>query len=466
MATSSISMTKWVDITSGSLPAGGDDRELILRVITDSAKITPDKVYECTDAAGVRALFGEGKETAIAEKYFSYISNSATKPAKISFWRPGYFEYTENTTAKGGEVEFSEEASVVPKVYKTGDTITSGTKISDTFAVTLDKMAKTSDNFATIMVIYGYEFTSSEEGISALKTSEPMILDAVGGSDYVASWSANAIASWVGAQNRRFRYAFHVDITKLAKQVDSLNWATVEGAEAYLSRLTVPGVTAVLDDAFVNGDATTYPEWFTCALLAATKYTRANATIIQDFKGSELGDAMVNVTCDNDSLYDILTELNVNFFGYTQKAGKKIRFYMEGYDLDGTDTSVGDNEIWLKDRIVTEVFNRFLKANKVPAGSIGVAMIKAAISGVISEALTNLAITPEKTISDADRAAIIQNTGAQDAPNQIYTNGYYLAVVEGEVGKSGKGKRRTVDYILYYSTGEGVRKVTGSHVMV
>lgn len=433
-----ISMTKWVDITSGSLPAGASDRELILRLITKSSglnnQVSPDVVYECTSAADVLGLFGAGSdEYKIAQKYFGFISLSATKAQKISFWRPN-----PGTEAESGEDPVPAE-----------DIVTS-----------LTKMADTSDNFGTLMFVdepkkvLG-DFTYGEPDETAHTTTE-----------------ANNVATWINGGNYRFRAVFHVELDKIATQTGPITWTKVEGAEDYLKQISYPCCTAVLDDAFANivdidGTPTpvsTKPGWLTTALLASTRYSRSNSTIIQEFKA--LNSADMIVTCKTDSLYNILTSLNVNFYGQTQKAGQLMAFYMEGYNLDGTDTSVCDNEIWLKDRITTEVFNRFVKCNKVPAGLVGNAMIKSAILGVISQGLNNLAVQPEKTIEDSDKAAIIQNTGDESAPGEIYTNGYYLDVRDGDTERAGNGKRRVVDYILYYSTGEGIRKVTGSHVMV
>lgn len=441
-----ISMKKFVNITSGSLPAGASDRELILRLVTKSSglnnQVQPDIVYECTSVDDVLGLFGSAApEYKIASKYFGFISLSATKAQKISFWRP----------------------KPQSDDYHGDDIVTS-----------LTKMADTSDNFATLMFV---EQPKMEIGQNAY----PLPVDGEGQDvPYSSSTEANAVATWIHGGNYRFRAVFHVDIDKLAVQTGPITWQQVMGTDgtvdgpgsavAYLKQIKYTCCTAVLDDAFANVDdqgvelGTTYPGWLTCSLLASTKYSRTNSTIIQEFKA--LNDAGMVVTCKCDSLYNILTGLNVNFYGQTQKAGQLMAFYMEGYNLDGTDTSVSDNEIWLKDRITTEVFNRFVKCNKVPAGAVGRAIIKAAINGVISEGLNNLSVQPEKTISDSDKAAIIQNTGATDAPAQIYTQGYYLDVRDGDDERAGAGIRRVVDYILYYSTGEGIRKVTGSHVMV
>lgn len=501
-----ISMKRFVDITSGSLPPGASDRELILRLVTTSSglnnQVKPDIVYECTSADDVLGLFGSASnEYKIASKYFGFISLSATKAQKISFWRPlpKIEEVTMCTVKSYPEVDgepdlenptpnhitvaaweairdrLNENNKDVPVseggtgLYWNveGDIAYDDPEVTqhgDDIVTSLTKMADTSDNFATLMFV-------TQPKMVLNQASYPLPIGEDGQDvPYSSSSEANAVASWINGGNYRFRAVFHVDIESIAEQTGSITWQKKTGADSYLQQIKYPCCTAVLDDAFANVSeegaslGTTYPGWLTCALLASTKYSRANSTIIQEFKALNSEDMVV--TCKCDSLYNILTGLNVNFYGQTQKAGQLMAFYMEGYNLDGTDTSVGDNEIWLKDRITTEVFNRFVKCNKVPAGAVGRAIIKTAINGVIAEGLNNLSVQPEKTISDEDKAAIIQNTGATDAPAQIYTQGYYLDVRDGDNERAGAGIRRVVDYILYYSTGEGIRKVTGSHVMV
>ena len=279
------------------------------------------------------------------------------------------------------------------------------------------------------------------------------------------------VCSWVQSKNGKFRLNKAVDLAQIAKQSNVATassrrvvWTKLDTADAYLASFKYAGVHCVLDDAFKLGNST-HPEWFSAALLAATRYSQNNSTIIQEFKGVD--DGNMTVTVEDESLYTILNDLNINFYGETQKAGKKLDFYMSGFNMDGTDTSVYDNEMWFKDRVESEIMNRFTGSNKIPAGIIGRSMIKTAVLDVMSQALSNLTVVPEKDMDSSTRADIIEMTGDSGAPNEIFKNGYYLQVNDGDTKVlAGGAHRRTIDYILYYSDGEGIRKVSGSDVYV
>lgn len=545
MAETSISMKKFVDITTRAPGDVARDRDMGLRVITNSKKIDGDKLETCTSAAQVRNLFGIGSaEDIVASNYFSYISLSGTKARKITFWRKrpegqievkpgneigiteGYCQVSEipaegscvirkygKETKEGEEVDvdtldetsladwrelrdtltWDEEAGaykttdnklhyafvraipgelVSVKVVSCVDFVNDVVKplassIShqsdgswevsggnswfveflpeDDLVSSLDKMVQRDDDFGTFF---------SVPALSILNTDNP---ETQGWGD-----SANAVSKWVEEHNNRFRFVQRVELGRIAER-DNNRWVKLPVAEDYLNRIRRPGTHMVLSDT-AEGEATKYPEYISCAILAATRYLQPNSTLIQEFKA--VNNSNLRVTVRDDSLFEILTGLFVNFYGLTQKAGQTYAFYMEGFNADGTDTAVYDNEMWLKDRIETRVFNRFLTCNKLPVGPIGRAMVAGAIKEVISDALTNLSVVPEKPLGDDDRAAIIANTGATDAPSKIFTDGYYLKVVDGDPDEARSTKHRRIEYVLYYATGEGVRKVEGSHVLV
>lgn len=452
-----ISMTNWVSAASTTIGSGVSDRELRLMVFTDSnaaktAGMPEDTVVEFTDSDAVLNYFNDVscEEYIIAKNYFSYTSLTSTKPMSIAFWRIA-------ESGGGGSGESGDDAD--------GDD-----RSADTYVDALRKAKNSNDNFGTFFFVNAAQIA---EVTQDPETKEWSAQDK-DGNPIPYNNTAQAIAGWVDEQNFRFRYIQKVDIENIAQQRSSILWdefVAPEGTktiwndtETYIRSVKREGVTLVLDDAFVNGGVSTRPEWLTAAMLAATRYERTNSTIIQEFKA--LNDASMNVTCDCDSLYGILCKYNINSYVRTQKAGQYVDFYSPGYNVDGTDTSVYDNEMWLKDRIASEVFNTYLRTNKIPAGIIGTSMIRSAIVNVITEGLNNLAILPEKEIEDSVKTAIAINTGSTDAPAAIYQQGWWLGVQDGMENTASGATLRKVDYLFYYSTGEGIRKVTGSHVLV
>ena len=168
---------------------------------------------------------------------------------------------------------------------------------------------------------------------------------------------------------------------------------------------------------------------------------------------------------DTNDLANTLDQLHINYNGQTQKAGSKIEFYQDGYLADGTDIAVYANEIWLKDAMATELLNLEIALDKIPANNDGLAVIEGILQGVIEEALNNGTISPGKTLTSSQKAYITQLTGDNKAWQTVELNGYVLTVELRQEVINGATKY-IADYMLVYSKGDSIRKVTGRHILI
>lgn len=194
------------------------------------------------------------------------------------------------------------------------------------------------------------------------------------------------------------------------------------------------------------------------AIAASVRYTPESAATCFMYKTFPSETPCVS----DDTTYDLLVGKNINFYGQTQVNGRMLSFYMPGFNLDGVDTAVYMNEVWLKSRVVTNFFNLMKSVERVPANYVGEAMITSSVvMPAVNDALSNGVIMPGKELSDEVRAVIYQYTGDEDAVNNILVDGYWYSIrIEPD------GENYKAIYQLVYSKGDSVRFVDGSHTLV
>lgn len=193
------------------------------------------------------------------------------------------------------------------------------------------------------------------------------------------------------------------------------------------------------------------------AIFASTDYSGTNTATTLMFK--QISGEQASVT-DSDSA-DTLDGLYVNYYGQTQANGRQLSFYQRGVNLDGQDTAVYCNEVWLQSAIATEIMNLLVSVERVPANEDGESMLNSTISAVAQRAVGNGVFEIGKTYTSAQRAAIFQLTGDKDAVTTMQNSGYWLDVVIEEDG--GQYKAR---YLLVYGKGDSVRKVEGRDILI
>lgn len=499
-----ISQSQYVAITSGVGGASAaTEKELIARCLSDNQKLGTDTVWEF-DLDGVGAFFGtESTEYKYASKYFGFISKSIRQPRKISFYRSTLsavapFIYPTQKVAPLGELkditdgsfslslggltyditelDFStvaDYAGVAQAIQAKIQAQTEGGELWTSATVTFNP-ADTTISFqageagAAIVVAPTAAATGTDitgllgwaankkpivsQGKNA-ETITEILAKSVNLSDNFGSFvplvdlttdQIKAAAEYTKAQNVQFQYV---------QRVTADNYAEVQAAVVGLD-----GV-ALVYDAYEDNS---YPHALVAAIWAAADYNAVNGAPGAEFQKDE----SIPASVFDDAKYKELVAIAVNFVGRTQKSGQPIVFYQPGY-LQGSieDQGVYMNEVWLKDKVVTAVFNTQLSLEKWPTGEDGLTIFDAIVQPIRDLAKTNGVVETGKPLTDTQKVYITQLTGDNKAWQQVQTQGDYIAreiVVSNSDGKT----VYVLEYTYIYAKGDQVRKVEGRHILI
>ena len=510
-----IRQSKYIDITSG---VGGrsavSDRELIARVFTTNELCGFGHVYEFNDADSVMEYFGSSSnEYKYAVKYFGFVSKNVSKAKKISFIRwsstaanpyiastaqvdTTIANYTTNSNSKlalclgeniieitldlAGAADLSalatkiaasisaytDESDATPFagttcVISSGRvTITLPSTITDTVygCAVCDIPSGKQYDVATLLNITASaspvlsNYTAGETPAEAAARSDALS-DNYGSFFFLSGVSkaqARAVAEW--NQSKNYKYLYLVGRQGYTNAVGSL----VGDVKEWGAKDTgLAGFVGTALWAYKSADDCI--ESLPAALFATTDYSRANSTKTFMYQQNDTIQAAIT----NDSCANELDALNINYMGVTQSAGALIQFSQDGNNMDGVETSVYCNEVWMKAKFWTAIMNLFLAVEKVPANDDGKGMIKTVMMDTITTAIRNGTIQPMKTLNVTQKVYIGQVLNDTDAWKSVYTDGYVLDIVVEQ-----DGNRYIAKYILVYSKGDAIRKVEGSDILI
>lgn len=502
-----IRQTKYIDITSG---VGGQstvsDREMIARIFTDSPLCGIGHVYEFADADAVMSYFGsESVEYSYAARYFGFISKSVSKAKKISYikWAPtGSLPYIKSTAPVSSIIEYYKnsngklmfsfgetteeftvnvssaesltdvataiQTAIDAKYSGTTVDITSGiititlpNSITDTVnACVAYTVSSGTHDLATLLNITSggapvlSNYSNAETPAEAASRSDS-ISDNYGSFFFVGNTTptkeqSRAVAQWNKTKNYKYLYivarvGYTTAIGSLAG--DIVDWADKDdglfgftGTALWCYRKTSDRIEALPS-----------------ALFATTDYSRANTTKTFMYQM----DDTISAAITNDATANILDALNVNYIGVTQSAGGLIQFSQDGNNMDGVETSVYCNEVWMKASFWTNIMNLFLAVEKVPANDDGIALIKSMMMSTITTAISNGTIQAHKELTTVQKAYIGQVLADTEAWKNVYQNGYVL-----QISIANENNRYIGKYLLVYSKGDAVRKVEGSDILI
>jgi len=499
----SIDITRYVQITSAVAATGGvPQRELILRLFSESARVPTDAIIEFTSAADVGAYFGSGSvEYLRAQKYFAFVSKSLSTPRKISFARHAR---AASPARIYGAVPIATLTALQAITGGTlsltiGDQTASLTGLNFSAAVSLAGVAAILETaiqaaigtqFTTATVVYdatagSFNFTASSTETDAADIS---VNAAAAGSIATAfGWSLGAIFSpatpvqtitealtaSTEISDNFGSFAFVSTTLTSDETLEAADWNAANNVLfIFLARTTAANAVSLSAALIAKaGTALTlapltaeYPEQLPGAILAATDYARINA--VQNYMYQQ-ADLTASVT--TNAAADLYDPLRVNYYGQTQTAGTNISFYQRGVMMGGdtapVDMNIYANEIWFKDAATTAILALLLALPRIPANADGRGQILAILQDPINQALRNGTISPGKTLTAAQRLYVTTLTGDPDAFQQVQSIGYWIdCTIEP----------RTVDdrteyvavYTLVYGKDDTVRKVEGQHILV
>ena len=506
-----IPQKKYIAITSANADKGkAKNKDLIARVLTTNPLFGVNVVTEFSDAETVANFAGAtSAEAKFAAEYFGWTSKKAEKAKKISFMRyskaavapfirgtvktpdlatlkaisngslvvnMGGTSYSISGTSFTSAADYAAVASALQTKVRantaggslwTSATVTyeagsgsfiltggstgsaeiaaatatgSGTDLSsllgwnaesqpvlspgsDAMTLTdiLNKTVNVSDNFLTV------GFLTAADAISDLDT----------------------IGSWVTTQNNQYRFCFDVGSSNYTTAIATA--AKYEGMTAnYNINYGVSGVN---------------PAWLMTAVLpATTNYDKENA--VKNYMFQSFPQQAISVGTDDDGdLYKTLDGLNINYNGQTQKAGLKIAFYQNGFNADGVDSAVFDNEAWLKDAIATDVLNTFIGLDFVSADIDGKPVIVGILQENAEKALTNHVFSKGRVLTNEQKGYITQLTGDDTAWLSVQNNGYVFDV-DFTTETEGNQTIHVAEYTLIYEKNDVIRKVVGRNILV
>lgn len=509
-----IPMKKYVAITSAAAQtAQASYKEMIARIFTTNTRFAANTVYEFTSSADVSDFAGANSiEALIASAYFGWISKSATQAQKISFFRYSaealapylysisaltplatFKEVTNGamvvnlggTAYKVTGVNLSsveDYAGVASAIQTAIQANSSGGALWTAATVTFDNTmqsfvltggetgannisyAMAPDEGTDLSALLGWNSASNpvlSNGIEGYATIQEALnatvnisnnCSTIGFADFtIAETEENLqnIGSWLTEQNFAYRFAFDLGAS---------NYATlIQTAQNY------EGLTANYN---VNyGTNNTVPAWIMSAILpATTNYDAENGT--KSYMYQQFDSFPVSVGLNDETItYSVLDGLNINYNGQTQKSGAYIAFYQDGFNTNGVDSAVFDNEIHLKDAISTDIINAQLALDFISADNDGLAVITGILQNNCDNAVFNHTFAKGKTLSTADKAYITQITGNSEAWYSVQSNGYYYTCnIETETQNS-KTIYKAV-YTLVYSKNDTIRKVEGQNILI
>lgn len=509
----SISITKYVDITSGVAgSAGVAVRQLIGRIFTTNPLVPPGSYLEFSSAADVGTYFSTtSEEYARAVFYFAFVSKTFSKPKLLSFapWvstarAPLIYGATFQkvlttlqaitagafTLVIGGvshtfsSVDLSGAASLtaVATIIQTLIQAQSGTVWSSA-AVAYDPV-RGSFNFTGGLA--GANVVTVSDGAQNLGAALGWVPEGVSG-----SFDPSAFAIWAngsdvqtlgaaldasdGASDNFGSFLFmsaltqdeasQVGLWNKAKNVKYLDCLAVSPANASAWFAALGGIGGIGPTLDVL--TTEYPEMVPMMVMAATNYLTRSA--VQNYMYQQVAGLTASVTSDPDSaLYDGLA---INYYGQTQSAGQKVALYQNGVmwggDTDPLDMNVYSNEVWLKATASASILAFFLARPQVPANVGGrSALLSVIYAQVIAPALFNGTIEVGKTLTADQINSITDITGDPTAWRQVQTAGYWIDVVIAPASGPGGRTIQVATYTLVYSKNDVVRKVIGSNILI
>lgn len=483
-----------VAMSSRVLSGGSNDLETNGLALTKSALIptsTPAVLF--SSASDVSAFFGpEADETAFAQQYFTGVTNQQTAPKTLVFGRrvdadaPAWLRSAKLATdlaalkkvtdgalkiTVGGElktasgVDFSECASLsdCAETLATAVTGVTGTYDSNSNTITLTtsavgddatiSYAEAGEGGTDLAALLGFTEEAGAVGSQgAGKMTEAANLNAV--CEVTRNWvgfttlweteddEAKAFAAWADGTGDDYVY---VDWTTDEKCTDQLTQASTKAAQ--------------LVDLY-NCAATVYGTWRDAAFVLAVGASIAwNRT--QGMKTWFAKDASgITPRVVSEAAANALEAIRVNYSGEFATRNADFTFFNRGTltsDFYGfIDVLYGS--IYLRNAIQRSVMDGFAQINRAPYNARGEALIRAWIQDPINRCKLNGVIDEGLTLSEAQKAQILQETGDEEVANALFTKGFWVGITMPAANE--RADRDAPVVTLYYAYAGAVQKLS------
>ena len=486
-----ISASNLVQVLPRILKATGQDLVFNGVVLDDNATIPSNTPLAFSSIDEVGEYFGTtSNEYHFSEIYFGGFDNSQVKPATLYFYRL-------NATATAGwlrGVSIDVKTALTSIQAITAGDLTIKIDGTDVALTGLDFSATTSySDVASVLttalsgagtVSFSSQFnaftvTSSTTGATSTvaQAESSTTADLLGLSDdgVVSSDGQGANTVTDSMNNLTATFQNFVTFTTLAEPSDDdslllAQWATTrantgvlylyvcwDSAVGNLDPNNTTIIAEQLKEANVGATCVAYPDYkmasFIMGVTASIAWDQANSTITYAFKHlSGLG-ASVQSTSDANAL----DGHKVNYIGNFATRNDNFILSYNGSMLgewDWIDTYI--NAVWLCNALQVQLMAMFETANRIPYTEAGYSLIRANCKDIIERALNNGVIDVGVNMSNAQKAELTRLLGA-DYSQEIYTNGYYLQIVDATAQI--RQQRKTPSMNLVYTYGGSVHKL-------
>ena len=478
-----IPSSNYVSVRTLFKGSAGSKRSYHLRLFTQSEIMPTNTLLQFYSQSDVEAYYGVGSEEAnYAQTYFSYISPTGGTPQQIEMFR--YAPTGASPQIFGGKCT-SEGLTILQGESSANLRIVLGAKDSNltidfTDVLSWQDVATKISTSLTPQVgtcTYVPDFQRLEidgadvelVNVVTITSTTDGVIDALGMTNPTVSYGAEPMTATQCLESSLevngeptdnfgsfvFKGATSDDIVKLAL------WNNTKNV-LYLYSFAIPDTNTLSQDQYdqiiqCEGTAMHFDntsqgtEVCPCSILSSTEYSKANSVVgymYRTFTG-------VLPVVKGDE-YITLDANKFNYIGATSLNGEKFTFYQRGVCTGKSQLlEVYTGAMYVASTVASTLFNRLLTIRILPAGLEGESIVMSLIKADCNSFLT-AGIISKRDLDQKLENEIAQDYGT-DAVESIKDNAYYV-----EVNTDGT----TINYTLIYTSIVGVRKITGTHVVI
>ncbi len=489
-----IPASQLVQVNPSVIGGGGNALTLNGVMLTSNPAVPMGTVQPFASAAAVSAFFGAlSDEAALANVYFAGRDGATVLPSNLFFSRyaladaPAYLRgasiasltlaqlqaftgtlslmvngvtVTSSSISLAAASSFSNAASLIQAAFTTPPFTVSYDSVRGAFLITTTLTgAAATISFATGSISSALRLniasgavtsqgavasdpTTAMNGVVAvtqnfaafMTTFEPDIDDKL------------AFAVWTNAQNKRFVYvAWDTDATA----IQSGN-TTAFG----------PQVIAAQYDGIVPVYMSSVHAAFVLGMVASLDFGRTNGRITFAYKS--LAGLLPSVTSEVNA--QILEANGYNFYGQYATANQGFTFFYPG-SVSGQYLFLDEyvNEIYLNAQLQLALLTLLTSVPSIPYNAEGYALIDAAISDPIIEALNFGSIRPNVPLS-AQQAANVNNVAGAQISNVLQARGWYVQIKPATAQV--RAARQSPPMTLFYMDGGSIHKIVLASILI
>lgn len=503
----SIPASKLVSVLPGVLSAGGAAVTLSGLVLTADTAVPIGTVAQFSTAAAVGAFFGNSSpEKGVADIYFAGFDNSTAKPGNMLFSQyptasvaaylrggsvtdldavkaitPGTMTVTvdgvlktSTTITLSGATSLSNAATIITAAFATGPVFTYDATRQAFVATSGTTGASSTITFATGGVATALRLTQATGAVTsqgAVAYTPAAAMTAI--ANVALNWAsfmtmfepllADKLAFGTWAGQQNDKFAYVAWDTDVNAVV--ANDTTAFGPQAKL--LGLPAIAVTVD-----------PARATALGVTAASLARPLAAMVMGYAASldfsrtngrttlayRTSPGIVSTVTDA-TVADILKANGYNFYGeYATSAGAFNSFQNGQIANRFAWADSFYNQVWMNSTLQAELITLLQNSGSVPYNTDGYTAIEATLTTPINGALNFGAIRPNTVLSGNQISSINAATATTNAASVVSSRGWYLSVKDP--GPVARAARTSPQITLYYADGGSVQQITMASILV